>query len=225
MKKKRILNEEVTRRLMKMANLDTFAEDFLAESEELEEEDDRLGGSKHKTDIGLEEVEKVKGDHADHKLKNAPKSKRNHLEEMMPPEDEMGGDPMDDSPAPPMDDPMDDPMGDMGMDDDGAPTVENLIDAIVMTIEAEAPGYLDVQSDEPMEGPPTDDVPMDIPQDEPPMDDEMPPEMEEAGPRYKGATKEVPMESKKAVDNKINEVAAYIASQVTNRLKNKKNRK
>jgi hypothetical protein len=216
MKKKRILNEEVTRRLMKMANLDTFTEDFLAESEELEENDLEEGEE-------LEEVEKVRGAHADHKLKNTPKSKRNHLEENLPPEDEMGVDPMGDAPAPPMDDPMDDmdDMDDMGMED-SAPTVESLIDAIVMTIEAEAPGYLDVQSDEPMEGPPTDDVPMDIPQDEPPMDDEMPPEMEEAGPRYKGATKEVPMEGRKAVDNKINEVAAYIASQVTNRLKNKK---
>jgi len=231
MKKKPILEESVTRRMMKMAGISKLSDNFLTESEDLEEteeleETDDLeeSDSLEEEEESLEEMEKVDHSHPDHKmsnsvgkgpgpgghtLKNAPASKRNHLEAGMPPMEEPTDDLGMEDPAAGMDMAPEEPM----LDDEPA-TVEGLIDAIVSAIEVEAPGYLEVASEEPMDM----EAPMDAP-DDMPMDDEIPDDMAEAGPRLKGATREVPMEE--SYDEKINEMAAYIARSVTERLKSK----
>jgi hypothetical protein len=218
MSKKNILGESATRRMMKMANIGKFADDFINESEELEEGEE-LEEDESLEEESLDEMDKVDHSHPDQTFKPHTPGKLNHLEEGMPPMDDE--DPMANGDMPMDDAPMDDPMDDMGMDMDMGPeepaTVEGLIDAIVTAIETSAPGYLEVASEEPMGdpmAPPEDDLGM-----EDPMGDLGDEEIAEAGPRLKGATREVPMEE--STDAKINEIASYIARQVKHRLNSK----
>lgn len=234
----KLLSEEQIRRMHRLAKLDKYSEDFINENKDMDMGDDldeMETPSMDKVDHDHPDHEFKTGTGkgpgpGGHEFKNASPSKRNHLEEGAYGRDEdmMDTDPMGDD-MDSMEDLADDPMDDMGgMDDMGEDPgmeatesdVTALVSALADAIEAETGIAVDVASDAgSMEGPMDDMGDMGDEMPEEPMGDEMPeepmgdeePDMEEAGPRLKGATREMPAESKqRAIDALAESVVAEL---------------
>jgi hypothetical protein len=151
MSAKNLLNENTIRRFMKLANVDSLTNNFIAESYAIEEEDEM-------TDDAITEVEE------EEESRELLQGEEEPMEEE-PMDDEMDDEPMEDEP-------MEDELGeaDISLTEEEAQLLIDLGDRLRDALGAEGDEDMDLDMDEPD---------MDEPaMDEPDMD-EMPPEEEE----------------------------------------------
>jgi hypothetical protein len=139
--KKRLINESSVRKMMKLANIQALTENFLDETEELEETQDVTEES-----LGSQVFER-------------------HDDEM-PPEELPSDDMSMDAEEPPMDDMPDEAPEELGDEPAGEPVTVDSDEFVQDLLSLLQKHNFAVSTDE---GPPMDDMPMD--DEEPPMDD------------------------------------------------------